>query len=163
MVKRVVHSSSIRPPPIDSTAPHRLLLALALEDYQRILPDPTMVPTTVKPVPHKHGAAVPTCIFRTVMSDGSMVEGATIGDEGALTPSLTQTSRRACPSRRWVTGSAVHMTVAAFRRKVGKNGVFQEVVSRYQKRTWIQQTFRLSLLLAAPASSALNVRTPSHG
>jgi CRP-like cAMP-binding protein len=125
----------------DRAIPNRLLAALPPADYQRILPDLKTVPITVKQVLHKHHEAVRyvyfpnggVCSMTTVMADGSMVEVATIGYEGVVGINVFLGSD-VMPGTTLVQvgdGSAVRMSVTAFRRELDRGGAFQKVIRRY--------------------------------
>ncbi len=90
--------TSVRPPPAFRTHPtsgrpkNRLLAALPDEDFRRLLPDLTTIPIRTKQVLHKQGEPIRqvyfpnggVCSITTVLSDGTTVEAATVGDEGML-------------------------------------------------------------------------------
>ena len=141
MAKRLVRSPSARPSSGVEQIPNRLLAALPRDDYRRLMPHLTTVPIKVKQVLHKHGEVVKdvffpnvgVCSMTTVMTDGSMVEVATIGNEGLVginaflgdnvTPGATMVQVGS--------GTAVRMGVAEFKREVRRGGAFQDVVNRY--------------------------------
>jgi CRP-like cAMP-binding protein len=62
------------------------------EDFRRLLPDLTTIPIRTKQVLHKQGEPIRqvyfpnggVCSITTVLSDGTTVEAATVGDEGML-------------------------------------------------------------------------------
>jgi CRP-like cAMP-binding protein len=141
MAKRLVRSAPGRSSSPTPEINNRLLAALPREDFQRILPHLQTVPLKVRQMLHKHGGAVrevyfpnsTVCSMTTVMADGSMVEVATIGNEGMVginaflgddvTPGSTMVQVG--------NGTAVKMGIAAFRREVRRNGAFQNIVNRY--------------------------------
>jgi CRP-like cAMP-binding protein len=141
MAKRAVLSSSHRPAFDGAAIPNRLLAALPPEDYKRVAHELRTVPTKVKQVLHKHGESVGhvyfpndgVCSMTTVMTDGSMVEVATIGFEGLvginvflgadITPGTTLVQVG--------DGSAARMSVAAFRREIARRGAFNDIIGRY--------------------------------
>lgn len=114
MAKRPARSLSARPPYAVAEIPNRLLAALPRDDYHRLLPHLKTVPIDVKQVLHKYGETVKdvyfpntgVCSMTTVMANGSMVEVATIGNEGlvGINAFLEMTSR---PARRWCRSGAV--------------------------------------------------------
>jgi hypothetical protein len=71
---------------------NRLLAALPPADYERLRPLLRTVPTKVKQILHRRNEAVREVFFlnggvasiTTVMTDGAMVEIATVGDEGLI-------------------------------------------------------------------------------
>src|ERR1051326_9071102 len=79
-----------QPPPAEN--PNPLLAALPPPDYARILPELSVVPLTLKALLHKPGEALRHvyfpgggfCSMLTLLEDGTMVEGATIGREGVI-------------------------------------------------------------------------------
>src|SRR6202171_1724790 len=83
---------AVRPPQTDGRPKNRLLAALPADDFRRLLPYLTTVPTRVKQVLQKNGAPVRTVYFlnggvasiTTMLLDGTTVEAATVGDEGML-------------------------------------------------------------------------------
>jgi CRP-like cAMP-binding protein len=141
MTKHLDRAASARLLPDDAAIPNRLLAALPRTDYLRMLPELKTVPITVKQVLHKHGELVRhvyfpnsvVCSMTTVMNNGSMVEVATIGQEGMVginaflgddvTPGATMVQVG--------NGTAVRMSLAAFRREVRRTGAFQVLINRY--------------------------------
>jgi hypothetical protein len=137
----VVKSSATvtRPPP--GRSPNKLLAALPETDYRRILPSLTTVPLTLKQVLHKSGGKIDTvyfpgggvCSVTNVMSDGRMVEVATIGNEGmvgltvffggdvSVGEAFVQVSD----------GDGQSMSVEAFRSELDRHGPFYDVIGRY--------------------------------
>src|SRR5688500_6358778 len=73
-------------------ARNHLLRALPDADFQRLLPDLTTISTSAKQIFHKHGQRVEFVYFpnggvasvTAVLSDGQMVETATVGVEGMV-------------------------------------------------------------------------------
>jgi hypothetical protein len=82
----------VRPPPSDGRPKNRLLAALPAADFNRLRPLLKTVPIRVKQVIYKTGEPFRAVYFlnggvasiTTALSDGTMVEAATIGDEGML-------------------------------------------------------------------------------
>jgi CRP-like cAMP-binding protein len=129
-----------RPPPARRSL-NKLLAALPATDYQRILPSLTTVPWTFKRVLHKNGSTIDTVYFpaggvasiTNVMTDGRMVEVATIGNEGMVGTTVFL-GGTVSPGETFIqvpdsTGQA--MSVDAFRRELNRRGAFYDVVSRY--------------------------------
>ena len=89
MPKRV---TSIRPPPRDERPKNKLLARLPPADFARIRPHLRTIPVTARQVLHPRNAPLQEVFFpnggvasvTAVMRDGSMVEIATIGDEGLV-------------------------------------------------------------------------------
>lgn len=77
---------------VSSRPANRLLAALPLDDFRRIQPHLTTVPVSTRQVFHKRGEPIRAVYFlnggmasvTVAMSDGTMVEVATVGDEGVL-------------------------------------------------------------------------------
>src|SRR5688572_1195394 len=80
-----------RPPP-GRRPKNQLLRALPEADFQRLLPDLRTIPTSARQVFHKHGKPIEHVYFpnggvvsiTAVLSDGTMVETATVGLEGMV-------------------------------------------------------------------------------
>jgi CRP-like cAMP-binding protein len=121
---------------------NRLLAGLPAADYDRIKLDLHTVPIHVKQVLHQAGSPLKDIYFpnggvasvTTMLSDGTQVEVATVGDEGlvgieafflenALTSGETLIQ---VPDT-----SAEVMTVASFRRELDRRGPFHALVGRY--------------------------------
>src|SRR5204863_4436448 len=83
---------SPRPPPSDGRPNNRLLAALPAADFTRLRPLLKTVPVRLKQVLQKTGEPIEAVYFlnggvasiTTTLSDGRMVEAATVGDEGML-------------------------------------------------------------------------------
>ncbi len=129
-----------RPPP-DERSPNKLLAALPAADYRRILPSLTTVPLKFRQVMHKYGEPIDTVYFITggvasvtnVMTDGRMVEVATIGNEGVvgMTVFLGGT---VSPGEAFIQvpdGEGQAMSADAFRKELDRRGVFYGLLSRY--------------------------------
>ncbi len=131
-----------RPPP-DEPSPNKLLAALPAADYRRILPTLTTVPLKFRQVMHKHGEPIDTVYFigggvasvTNVMTDGRMVEVATIGNEGivGMTVFLGGT---VSPGEAFIQvpdGDSQSMSADAFRKELDRRGAFYGLVSRYSQ------------------------------
>ena len=89
MTKR---AKAVRPPPIDSRPKNKLLACLPRADFQRLRPHIRTVPIAVKQIIHPRDEPIREVFFpnggvasmTTVMQNGSMVEIATVGDEGVV-------------------------------------------------------------------------------
>lgn len=119
---------------------NRLLAALPAADYHRVLPSLIPVPLKFKQVLYKAGEKIDTvffpsggvCSVTNVMSDGRMVEVATIGNEGLVgmmvflggDVSIGDTFVQA-------PDEAQSMSVVAFRQELDRRGPFYEVIGRY--------------------------------
>src|SRR5690349_2628571 len=84
--------SVVRSPPGAARPANRLLAALPAEAYRALSPQLTTVPMPLKHVLHQSGERLRYVYFlnsgvasiTTGLSDGRMVEAATVGDEGML-------------------------------------------------------------------------------
>ena len=138
MVKR-----SPRPPPTDPQSPNKLLAALPPAEYRRILPSLTTVPLKFKQVLHKNGAKIDTIYFlgggvgsvTNVMTDGRMVEVATIGNEGVIGMTVFL-GGNVSPGDAFIQvpdGMGQSMSAEAFTRELDRRGPFYDLVSRYSQ------------------------------
>jgi CRP-like cAMP-binding protein len=94
--KRLPHVRPLRRaerrPPSDGRPKNRLLAALPADEFRRLLPQLKTVPIRVRQVIHKNGEPFSAVYFlnggvasiTTILSDGTTVEAATVGDEGML-------------------------------------------------------------------------------
>jgi CRP-like cAMP-binding protein len=157
MVNRV---RTARPPPAAGGRPkNKLLSQLPNDDFQRVLSDLKTVPMNVKQMLHARNEPVRYVYFpnggvasiTTVMSDGAMVEIATIGREGMVgigaflggdiagTETMVQVPDT----------SAERMPVAAFDREIQRRGALYESVQRYSRGL-------LTLMMQSTACMALH-------
>jgi CRP-like cAMP-binding protein len=126
---------------ISGRSSNKLLSVLPEEDYRRILPSLETIPVSFKQVLHKAGGKIDTvyfpgggvCPVTSVMSDGRMVEVATIGNEGmvGITAFL---GGDVSPGDVFVLvpdGAAQSMSVEAFKRELNRDGPFYDLISRY--------------------------------
>ncbi len=129
-----------RPPP---RSPNKLLAALPAADYRRILPSLKTVPLKFKQVLHKNGATIDTVYFigggvasvTNVMSDGRMVEVATIGNEG-MVGNTAFFGGTISPGETFIQvpdGDGQAMPVGEFRRELEKHGPFYDLMGRYSQ------------------------------
>ena len=120
---------------------NRILAALPPADYTRVVSSLDLVSLKLKEVLQPPGEPLqhvyfPTSGFLsvlTVLSDGRMVEVATIGREGLVGVSAAFNDGPE-PSVAMVqaeSDACYRMTVAAFRREMDRRGAFQDLVSRY--------------------------------
>ena len=131
-----------RPPP-DERSPNKLLAALPAADYRRILPTLTTVPLKFRQVMHKHGEPIDTVYFigggvasvTSVMTDGRMVEVATIGNEGivGMTVFLGGTLSPGEAFIQVPDGDGQAMSADAFRKELDRRGAFYGLISRYSQ------------------------------
>jgi CRP-like cAMP-binding protein len=122
-------------------SPNKLLASLPEADYRRILPSLTTVPIKFKQVLHKSGKKIDrvyfpgggVCSVTAVMSDGRMVEVATIGNEGVVGITLFLGGEVA-PGDTFLQvpdGMAQTMSAEAFTGELARRGPFYDVMSRY--------------------------------
>ncbi len=149
----------VRPPPDTPRPRNRLLARLPAADFERIRPHLTTIAAPARKVFHKSGEPVRQIFFpnggvasvTASMSDGTMVEVATVGDEGLVGISaLFADSPMAVETMMQVADTdAEMMPVDAFRREFELRGAFHDAVSRYS------QGF-LGLLMQSTACMALH-------
>lgn len=131
-----------RPPPLQRS-PNKLLAALPASDYRRILPSLTPVPFKFRQVLHKQGSKIDTVYFPeggvgsviNTMTDGRVVEVATIGNEGfvGVTVFLGGEITLAEVFVQVPGSGALSMPVDAFRAELDRHGPFYDLVSRYSQ------------------------------
>jgi CRP-like cAMP-binding protein len=135
-------SATVRPPPADRRPKNRLLAALPAEDFRRLLPLLTTVPTHEKQIFHKFGERLRHVYFpnggvasiTTMLLDGTMVEAATVGDEGMIGIEAFLGVDAVAPGEAMMQvpdTNAERMSVDDFRRTVGEHGAFRDLVGRY--------------------------------
>jgi hypothetical protein len=122
-------------------SPNKLLAALPEEDYLRLLPSLKTVPIKLKQVLHKAGENIDTiyfpgggvCSVTNVMSDGRMVEVATIGNEGVVGITVFLGGSVAVGEAfvQVPDGDGQSMSAEAFRRELDRRGPFYDLISRY--------------------------------
>jgi hypothetical protein len=91
------------------------------------------------------------CSLTTLMPDGTMVEAATVGDEGILgieaffgdDPIAAGETMVQVPN-----GSIVGLSVHAFRKELGERGGLHDIIGRYA-----QVTFAIDCVQRAPPST----------
>ena len=121
---------------------NQLLSALPDEDFLRIRPDLKIVPIRAKQVLHKQGERIEhvyfpnggVCSVTTVLSDGSMVEAATVGDEGMLGLEAFHSEDATAPGETLMQvpdTDAVEMSVKAFRTEIERHGALYRLMGRY--------------------------------
>lgn len=135
-------SYATRPPP--SAIRNHLLAALPQIDQERILPPLDIVPLKLKDLIHEAGKPVEHvyfpgggfCSIVTVLEDGSMVEVATIGREGAVGMSAMVDGDDPLPVASIVQGAAdicYRMTADAFRAEMDRRGAFHQLLTRFSQ------------------------------
>jgi CRP-like cAMP-binding protein len=118
-----------------------LLASLPKVDRDRVVSTLEIVPLKLRELLHKPAERIDHvyfpgggfCSVVTVLEDGSMVEVATIGREGAVGVTAVFDGTPA-PSASMVQGASetcYRMTVGAFRREMDGRGAFYELLTRY--------------------------------
>ncbi len=135
-------SPLVRPPPSDGRPKNRLLAALPADEFRRLLPDLKTIPIRVKQVLHKNGERLKVVYFpnggvasiTTVLLDGTMVEAATVGDEGMLGVEAFLNAGAVAAGETLIQvpdTSAEVMRVEDFRHHVADQGAFRDLMGRY--------------------------------
>jgi hypothetical protein len=87
-----MRTKSVRPPPVDPRPKNRLLASLPRQDFERLRPHLRTIPNKRNQIFHRLNEPIRHIVFpnggvasvTTVMKDGTMVENATVGDEGLI-------------------------------------------------------------------------------
>src|SRR4051812_22337888 len=140
MAKR---ARSVRLPPVDARPKNKLLACLPREDFVRLRPALKTIPISVKQILHPVNEPIREIYFlnggvasmTTVMKDGSMVEIATVGDEGLVgmnayfgAEMLAGETMVQVPDT-----SAEVMSIEAFKRELSRRTAFHDCVQRYSQ------------------------------
>lgn len=131
-----------RPPPSDGRPKNRLLAALPADDLRRLQPFLKTVPIRHKQVLQKNGEPIEAVYFlnggvasiTTVLLDGTMVEAATVGDEGMLGFEAFLDDNAVATGETLIQvpdTNAELMSVEDFRREVAERCAFRTLVGRY--------------------------------
>src|SRR3984893_7095624 len=141
MAKSTSARSVPRPPP--GPSPNKLLAALPPADYRRLLPSLTTLPFPFKHVLHKQDEKIIAiyfpgggcCSVTSVMTDGRMVEVATIGNEGMIGNTVFLGGDVAVGEAfvQVPDGDGQSMPVEAFRKELDRRGSFYDLMSRYSQ------------------------------
>jgi CRP-like cAMP-binding protein len=134
--------SSIRPPPAEGRPKNRLLAALPADAFQRLLPHLKTVTLRPKQVLQKQGERLREVYFpnggvvsiTTVLSDGTAVEAATVGDEGMVGIEAFLSADAVAPGETLMQvpdTNAEMLGVDAFRRELAEHGALQDLMGRY--------------------------------
>ena len=136
-------SSSVgRPPPADSRPLNHLLRALPAADLRRLMPDMETIAVRPRHVLYRSGERLKHVFFpnggvfsiTTVLPDGSQVEVATVGDEGMVGIEALFGADATAPGETFLQvpdGSAVKLSVTAFRRELARFGPLNTLMGRY--------------------------------
>lgn len=135
-----------RPPP--GRPKNRLLAALPVKDFRRLRPHLHTVPIRAKQVLHRPGTRIRAVYFLnggvasivTKLSDGTMVEAATVGDEGmlGLEAFLGDAMASGTTLMQVPDTDAEMLSVQAFRREVRAHGALDALLGRYTQVTLAQ-------------------------
>ena len=121
---------------------NRLLAALPADEWRRIAPFLTTTPVRVRQVFHKSGDLLRDVYFpnggvvsvTTVLSDGTTIEAATVGDEGMVGLEAFLGPDAVAPGETIVQvpdTSAERLAVEVFRRELDTRGVLFDLMGRY--------------------------------
>ena len=141
-------TATVRPPP-DARPKNRLLAALAADVYRRLLPNLETVPIRPRMILHKAGEPIRhvvfpnggVCSITTLMPNGTMVEAATVGDEGMLGIESFFNDDAIAAGESMVqvpNGSVVRLSIKAFRRELTERGGLHDLIGRYAQVTLAQ-------------------------
>lgn len=156
MAKR---TQTVRPPPADARPKNKLLACLPPADYRRLRPHLKTISVEVRHVFHPQNQPVREVVFlnggvasmTAVMKDGSMVEIATIGDEGMLGMAaffgggvLAGETMMQVPDT-----DAEVLPIGKFTEELERRGAFHDCVQRYSQGL-------LTLMMQSTACMALH-------
>jgi CRP-like cAMP-binding protein len=138
----VVRPPPVRPPPTDVRPKNRLLAALPSDDFRRLAPHLHTIAIRTKQVLQKQGEALRHVYFpnggvvsiTTMLSDGTTVEVATVGDEGMLGIEAFLSGDAVAVGETLMQvpdTNAEMLDVEAFRRELGKRGALHELMGHY--------------------------------
>jgi len=130
------------PRPTPATVQNQLLAALPKADRDRVISTLDVVSLKLKSLLHKPAERIEHvyfpgggfCSIVTVLEDGSMVEVATVGREGAVGITAVLDGTPTPPAASMVQGASetcYRMTAMAFRREMDRRGAFYELLTRY--------------------------------
>ena len=137
-----------RPPP-NARPKNHLLRALPEAEFQRLRPDLKTISTPAKHVFHKQNKVIDFVYFpnggvasvTAVLSDGTLVETATVGTEGMVGLEaffLKDATSHGETMMQVPDTNAEQLPVGAFRREVARQGIFSELVGRYAQASVAQ-------------------------
>jgi CRP-like cAMP-binding protein len=136
-----LQSPTVQLPPPGRPKNH-LLAALPVKDFRRLLPYLKTVPIHLKQVLHKPGEPLRVVYFlnggvaslTTLLSDGTMVEATTVGNEGMLGVEAFLSADPVAPGKTLMQVSdtdAEMLSVEDFRREVSTRGALHDLMGRY--------------------------------
>jgi CRP-like cAMP-binding protein len=151
--KRLVPSADQRPK-------NRLLAGLPAEDFQRLRPHLETIPVRLKQVLHKRDAPIRHVYFpnggvvsiTTKATSGTMVEAATVGDEGMLGVEAFLSANAYAAGETFMQvpdTDAEMLSVAAFRAEIATQGALHAAVARYTQ-------FLIAQMMQGTACNALH-------
>lgn len=132
-----------RPPPAESRPKNKLLASLPRQDFERMKPHLRTLPLKAKHVFYAVNEPIKDVVFpnggvasvTAVMQDGTMVEVATVGNEGVLGMDVffggtiaTGDTMLQVPDT-----NAEYMSVASFKAELDRRGPLFECVQRYSR------------------------------
>jgi len=142
-------ASSVRPPPAHTPPKNRLLAKLPATDFRRLLPDLTTMTVRPKQYLYKVGEPVHDVYFpnggvfsiTTALPNGTMVEAATVGDEGMLgieaffgdNAVATGDTLLQVPDT-----DVVKISVSAFRGEITNGGALHKLMGQYAQTVFAQ-------------------------
>lgn len=122
---------------------NKLLATLQSDDYQRVLPQLTVVPLTFRQVLYKQGEVIQhvffpgggACSLTRVMRNGQIAEIATIGNEGVIGASVFFGDDQSFSETivQVADGDGFRMPVDAFVTEMARRGAFYNRVIRYSQ------------------------------
>lgn len=161
MAKRA--SPPNRPPPRKGRPLNQLLAALPDADYRHLFPHLRTIPVQLKQTVHHPGEPLEFVYFpnggvfsiTTVLPDGTMVEAATVGDEGMLGIEAFFGPDAVTPGRTLLQvpdTDVVQLAVETFRRECALRGALYDLMGRYAQ----------SVIAQMMQSAACNALHPVH-
>jgi CRP-like cAMP-binding protein len=139
----VVYLSRSKPRIADSRQNNRLLAALPAQDWERLRAHSREVPARLRQLIHTAGDPLTHVYFPTggvfsvtvLLSDGTSVESAIVGNDGMLgveafftsSPVVTAQTLLRAPTERHL----IQVPTDPFRRELAKNGALKDVITRY--------------------------------
>ena len=129
-------------PPAVVRPKNRLLAALPIDEFNKLQPHLKTIEIRLKQLLHKNGEPMTTVYFlnggvasiTTVLSDGTTVEAATVGDEGMLGVEAFLAAGAIAPGDTLIQvpdTSAETMRVEDFRRQLVEQPLFRDLIGRY--------------------------------
>jgi CRP-like cAMP-binding protein len=144
----------------DHRPKNRLLASLPVADYARLQPHLTTVPIRLKQVLHQRGVRIRQVYFpnggvvsiTTKSASGTMVEAATVGDEGMLGIEAFLSDDAYAPGETFMQvpdTNAEMLSVEIFRSEIATQGALYTAVARYMQ-------FLIAQMMQCTACNALH-------